>query len=133
MSESIDVTKIMEEIRDNIKTSGADQIPLSFADQKIVEKVRSDDKIEEAVRYISYNFEVQPYQMLEGNPAKVFVKKCIRKLASFFFLPIVGQQNALNQQYLYVAETVLEQREQIALLKEELARLERVVDSREGK
>ena len=62
MSESIDVTKIMEEIRDNIKTSGADQIPLSFADQKIVEKVRSDDKIEEAVRYISYNFEVQPYQ-----------------------------------------------------------------------
>ena len=68
---------------------------------------------------------MQPCQLLTGNPVKVFVKRCIRKLAGYFFLPIVQQQNVLNQYYLYVAETVVEQKNEIKTLKAEIERLEK--------
>lgn len=121
MAEQIDVTKIMEGIRAEIKASGADQIPLSFAD-KI--DCKGPSGLDSAVEYISYNYEVQPCQLLVGNPIKVFVKRCIRKLAGFFFLPIVQQQNTLNQYYAYLAETIVDQRNEIESLKEEIKRLE---------
>lgn len=126
MAEVINVEKIMDEIRANIKASGADKIPLTIADQqvtKVAEEGPSD--LEQAVEYITYNYEVQPCQLLTGNPVKVFVKRCIRKLAGYFFLPIVQQQNVLNQYYLYVAETVVEQKNEIKTLKDEIERLEK--------
>lgn len=126
MAEVINVEKIMDEIRANIKASGADKIPLTIADQqvtKVAEEGPSD--LEQAVEYITYNYEVQPCQLLTGNPVKVFVKRCIRKLAGYFFLPIVQQQNVLNQYYLYVAETVVEQKNEIKTLKAEIERLEK--------
>ena len=134
MAENIDVTKIMQEIREEIKASGADKIPLSFAD-KPAHGAASDtgNKLDDAVKYISYNYEVQPYQLLTGNPVKVFIKKCIRKVAGFFFLPIVGQQNTLNQNYLYVAEAVVDQRNEIDSMKKRIAELESRLNSGEKK
>ena len=128
MSENIDVVKIMEEIRQNIKDSGADKIPLSFVDRRSDTAVSSGDRLDDAVRYISYNYEVQPYQMLTGNPVKVFIKKCIRKAASFFFLPIVGQQNTLNYSYLLVSESVRDQRDEIDQMKKTLEELRGKID-----
>ena len=126
MAEVINVEKIMDEIRENIKASGADQIPLTIADQKTVkEAAPAPSDLDQAVEYITYNYEVQPCQLLTGNPVKVFVKRCIRKLAGYFFLPIVQQQNTLNQYYLYVAETVVDQKNEIAALKAEIERLEK--------
>lgn len=126
MAEVINVEKIMDEIRDNIRTSGADKIPLTIADQKTVnEAVEGPTDLEQAVEYLTYNYEVQPCQLLTGNPVKVFVKRCIRKLAGYFFLPIVQQQNVLNQYYLYVAETVVDQKNEIKTLKAEIERLEK--------
>lgn len=126
MAEVINVEKIMDEIRENIKTSGADKIPLTIADQKVAKaEAEGPTDLEQAVEYLTYNYEVQPCQLLTGNPVKVFVKRCIRKLAGYFFLPIVQQQNALNQYYLYVAETVVDQKNEIKTLKAELERLEK--------
>lgn len=126
MAEVINVEKIMDEIRENIRTSGADKIPLTIADQKTVKAAaEGPSDLEQAVEYLTYNYEVQPCQLLTGNPVKVFVKRCIRKLAGYFFLPIVQQQNELNQYYLYVAETVVEQKNEIKTLKAEIERLEK--------
>ncbi len=134
MADNIDVKKIMQEIREEIKSSGADKIPLSFADKPAHGAAGgTGDKLEEAVKYISYNYEVQPYQLLTGNPVKVFIKKCIRKVAGFFFLPIVGQQNTLNQNYLYVAEAVVDQRNEIDSMKKKIAELESRLDAKENK
>ncbi len=117
MAEDINVEKIMQEIRDEIKSSGADKIPLSFADRTNGAHTGSGNRLDDAVKYISYNYEVQP-------PVKVFIKKCIRKVAGFFFLPIVGQQNTLNQNYLYVAEAVVDQRNEIESMKKKIEDLE---------
>jgi len=126
MAEVINVEKIMDEIRENIKTSGADKIPLTIADQNTVkEEQAAPTDLEQALEYLTYNYEVQPCQLLTGNPIKVFVKRCIRKLAGYFFLPIVQQQNVLNQYYLYVAETVVDQKNEIKTLKAEIERLEK--------
>lgn len=126
MAEVINVEKIMDEIRENIKTSGADKIPLTIADQKVAKaEAEGPTDLEQAVEYLTYNYEVQPCQLLTGNPVKVFVKRCIRKLAGYFFLPIVQQQNVLNQYYLYVAETVVDQKNEIKTLKAEIERLEK--------
>ena len=126
MAEVINVEKIMDEIRENIKTSGADKIPLTIADQKVAKaEAECPTDLEQAVEYLTYNYEVQPCQLLTGNPVKVFVKRCIRKLAGYFFLPIVQQQNVLNQYYLYVAETVVDQKNEIKTLKAEIERLEK--------
>ena len=130
MSETngIDVTKIMEEIRANIKESGADKIPLSFADES---SGASASTLDEAVRYLAYNYEVTAYKMLEGNKIKRFFKKCIRKAGSFFVLPIVAQQNKLNYHYYMVCEAVRNQKNEIEDLQKTLADLESKVDALE--
>ena len=120
--DKIDVEKIMERIRQEIKDTGADKIPLSFEERKTdrIEDTAVDSdgsRLDEAVKYISYNYEVQPYQQLTGNPVKVFIKKAIRKTASFFFLPVVGQQNTLNFNYFLVSEAVRDQKKEIEELK----------------
>ena len=125
----IDVTKIMEQIRQDIKESGADRIPLSFQDSNSTEA----STLDEAVRYLAYNYEVTAYQMLEGNKIKRFFKKCIRKAGSFFVLPIVAQQNKLNYHYYMVCEAVKNQKNEIADLKKTLTDLESKVDALEKK
>ena len=125
----IDVTKIMEQIRQDIKESGADRIPLSFQDSNS----SSASTLDEAVRYLAYNYEVTAYQMLEGNKLKRFFKKCIRKAGSFFVLPIVAQQNKLNYHYYMVCEAVKNQKNEIADLQKTLSDLESKVDSLEKK
>ncbi len=125
----IDVTKIMEQIRQDIKESGADRIPLSFQDSNSTEA----STLDEAVRYLAYNYEVTAYQMLEGNKLKRFFKKCIRKAGSFFVLPIVAQQNKLNYHYYMVCEAVKNQKNEIADLKKTLSDLESKVDALEKK
>ena len=125
----IDVTKIMEQIRQDIKESGADRIPLSFQDSNS----SSASTLDEAVRYLAYNYEVTAYQMLEGNKLKRFFKKCIRKAGSFFVLPIVAQQNKLNYHYYMVCEAVRNQKNEIADLQKTLTDLEAKVDALEKK
>lgn len=126
MAENIDVTKIMEEIRANIKESGADKIPLSFQDTS---SGASASTLDEAVRYLAYNYEVTAYHMLEGGKIKRFIKKCIRKAGSFFVLPIVAQQNKLNYHYYMVCEAVKNQKTEIEDLEKTLAALEQRVAS----
>ena len=78
---------------------------------------------------LSYNYEVQPYQLLTGNPVKVFIKKCFRKVGSFFFLPIVGQQNTLNFHFFIVSEAVKEEKREIEELTKVAEKLEADIEA----
>ena len=135
MMDQINVEKIMESIREEIKTSGADKIPLSFDDSKNHLPASEDpsDRLSSAIKYLSYNYEVQPYQMLTGNPVKVFIKKVFRKIGSFFFIPIVGQQNILNYHFFLVSEAVADQKNEIEELKGILDDLNGKIDKLEGR
>lgn len=131
---NIDIEAIMAEIRENIKTSGADKIPLSFNDSGSSNITSGNDKLSAAVSYVSCNYEVQPYELLTGNPIKVFVKKCIRKLGSFFFLPIVAQQNTLNYNFYMVADAIKDQANEVENLKKKVTDLEKqLADLKEKK
>ena len=93
----------------------------------------SASTLDEAVRYLAYNYEVTAYKMLEGNKIKRLFKKCIRKAGSFFVLPIVAQQNKLNYHYYMVCEAVRNQKNEIADLQKTLTDLEAKVDALEKK
>lgn len=125
----IDIEEIMQDIRKSIKESGADKIPLSFDDGKYARRQQiSDAALDDAVDYISRNYELAPYQLYIGNPIKVFIKKAIRKLAAFFVIPIVQQQNELNANFMIVSGAVRQQREEIARLSGEIEELSRKID-----
>jgi len=128
---NINVDKIMEDIRAQIKESGADKIPLSFAESANAGAGASSN-LDEAVQYISYNYEVAAYHMLEGNPVKRFIKKCIRKAGSFFVLPIVAQQNKLNYNFYLVSDAVRNQKHEIEELNGVIDKLESRVKELEG-
>lgn len=108
MNNDINVEKIMSDIRADIVAKGRDKEKLSFIDQEAALDTNSSDSgLEDAVDYISYNYEVKPYDILQGNKIAVFVKRVIRKLTSFLIMPIVAQQNTLNYYYYRVSEAIL--------------------------
>lgn len=130
MDNTVDIERIMEEIRDEIVRTGKDKQPLSFTD---VESTKRNGDLDEAIDYISYNYEVQPYAPLQGNKVAVFFKKVIRKITGFFILPVVRQQNTLNYYYYRVSETIGEVRSDNEELKKRADNLEKRIKALEEK
>ena len=107
MDKTIDVESIMRQIREDQIAKGRDKEALNIIDREAAEdKCRESTELEDAVEYLSCNYEVQPYEVLRGNKIAVFIKRCIRKVTGFFILPIVRQQNTLNYYYYRIAETI---------------------------
>ena len=138
----INIELIMKQIREGIKERGADKIPLSFREETHScgathangasrDFSSRDDDISKSVTYLGTNYEVSAYEMLLWNKIKVFIKKVIRKLAAFFVLPIVRQQNILNYHYYRVAEAVAIQRDEVEELKKIENELEKRVEALE--
>lgn len=117
--QEISVEKIMEDIRNDIKASGRDKIPLSFNDTG-----STASNSNSALSYISTHYEIEAYEYLTGNKLKVFVKKVIRKLNSFFYLPVVRQQNTLNYYYYKVIEATYDTNKENQALKKRIDALE---------
>ena len=130
MDNTVDIERIMEEIRDEIVRTGKDKQLLSFTD---VESTKRNGDLDEAIDYISYNYEVQPYAPLPGNKIAVFFKKVIRKITGFFILPVVRQQNTLNYYYYRVSETIGEVRSDNEELKKRADNLEKRIKALEEK
>ncbi len=130
MDNTVDIEKIMESIRDEIVRTGKDKEPLSFED---VESTKRNGDLDEAIDYISYNYEVQPYEPLPGNRIKVFFKKVIRKITGFFILPVVRQQNTLNYYYYRISETIGEVKSDNVELKKRADDLEKRIRALEQK
>lgn len=98
----IDVDEIMQQIRAEIKEKGLDSSMLSFEDVPFDKEVSHADSefrigsLLQSVEYLNIRNQIEPYKPITGNPAAVFVKKVIRKLVKFYFLPVITEQNALN-------------------------------------
>ena len=134
MEKTVDVESIMRQIREDIVKNGRDKQPLNFIDLEAAEdKSKTGNDLEEAVDYISCNYEVQPYEVLRGNKIAVFIKRCIRKVTGFFILPIVRQQNTLNYYYYRISETIVDVKNDNEDLKKRADLLEKRISELERK
>ena len=139
--EKIDVEKIMEEIRQEIREKGYDANMLSFRDVEGEEELPLGQeerfRLEELERHVqeaSLHAEVPWYYQAEGSLPVRLVKKVIRKLIRFAYVPIVESQNRenqmLNQSLRQVLAYVKEQQERMEILEK---RLEAVEDETQAK
>ena len=92
---SINIEEIMSEIKRNIKEQGLTSDMLSFEDVPF-NKTAQSGSAPEALDYLTSHYYIQPYKEIQGNPVKVFVKKVLRKLVTFYVAPIVFEQNDFN-------------------------------------
>lgn len=107
----IDIEKIMEEIRKEIKKKNYPTDLIKFEDVKYdeasVELLELDSikfnssNFKSDIVYLKNNKEVQAWRYYDANGLlgrlKVFFKKVIRKLTKFYVEPIVIDQNILNE------------------------------------
>ena len=94
-NECINIEEIMSEIKRNIKEQGLTSDMLSFEDVPF-NKTAQSGSAPEALDYLTSHYYIQPYKEIQGNPVKVFVKKVLRKLVTFYVAPIVFEQNDFN-------------------------------------
>lgn len=93
----IDVEKIMEEIKAEIKRKGYTNDMLSFSDVSVFQTdVFNDDVFSDALDSVSRKWNVSYYKPLVGNPLKIFVTKVIRKIIKPLMFPLVTEQTEFN-------------------------------------
>lgn len=101
----INVEKIMEEIRAEIKKKGyVDDLP-DFSDTFCTiapshRGIFDKDEFQKSVQYLNENWNIQAYRQLVGNglagKIKVLIRKIIRKCIKFYIEPIVEEQDKFN-------------------------------------
>lgn len=103
--QQIDIEKIMDEIRADIKEKGYTADMLDFQDVSIPERGFSynESEFENLVNAINATCSVPWYRDLGNGGIKVFVKKVIRKIMTFLIAPIAEDQMKFN---VNVANTV---------------------------
>lgn len=98
---SVNIEKIMQEIRDEIKEKGYTYDMLSFnevdAPLCIDNKTASIEGTEKSLVYMDNASSVLAYRPLAGSKLAILVKKVIRKLTKFYVEPIVESQNEFNK------------------------------------
>lgn len=96
----INIEKIMNEIRQEIREKGYSYNMLSFSE---VTDTAADSSVElnlpeleQNMNYLNNSYNVISYRPLTGNKLVVLVKRVIRKLTKFYVEPIVAAQNEFN-------------------------------------
>ena len=131
----VDVEKIMEEIRQEIKEKGYNDSMLSFRDvdgSEQLKELTSDvfdlGEMERVVQQINMRSHLELYHPVEGSAFANFFKKVIRRLCRFMLIPIVDHQNAYNssaaQSMNQALSYIKEQQKIIANLEERIKALE---------
>lgn len=92
--ESINIELIMEEIRNEIKAKGYTNDMLSFED--VVASNTKKMTMEDYYDILNNTWNIPAYRVLSGNAVKIFIKKVLRKLMSFYVEPIAMEQTAFN-------------------------------------
>lgn len=133
INQTINVEKILCEIRREIKEKGFSKDKLGFEDNfddfflSLIPKNDDVVDIEQQMDNLRSSWDIQPYKPLNGNPLVVFIKRIIRKSIKFFLMPIVKEQNAFNWSVLQILERNYEQKIEIEKLHSQLAQIERLV------
>ena len=104
----VNIEKIMDGIRAEIKEKGYTSDMLSFKDvtRKSTSRGGSIDNLDLAVTLnTADSLAIVPLERpITGNPIAVFIKKLIRKFIRFYIRPIVEQQNEFNAQIVLATE-----------------------------
>ena len=97
----VDVEKIMQEIRDEIKEKGLDKEILSFESIQPVHSGSGEDSFDyeffiDNVNKANATCLIELDKPLQGNPVSVFIKRVVRKLTRFYIAPVVSTQAEFN-------------------------------------
>lgn len=122
--QSVDVEKIMEEIRANISARGETDEALSFDESSadleygneiMGSVVYSDKELHHYVVSANQEHNIPFYQMIPKGGFKSFLKRSIRKIIAFIILPLRDAQNRYNanvvQALMQIEAYSLDQRE----------------------
>lgn len=104
--QTVDVEKIMEEIRKNIEVRGVSEEVLGFnevdSDTEIRngipvdEMIYDENDLNQYIRYARAAHNIPYYEPIQGGKLKVFVKRVMRKLMAFQMQPLRERQNHFN-------------------------------------
>ncbi len=97
----VDIEKIMQEIREEIKEKGLDkELPAFESGAPIrcgaVYECFDEDYFYENVEQMNQTCLIQPDRPIAGNPIAVLIKKTIRKLTRFYIAPAFCDQSQFN-------------------------------------
>lgn len=106
MNSEINIEKIMEEIRQDIKNKGFveiaprfEDIPLSYSDMGMESEEFDRTEFQKSLDYINLNWDVPYYFNIGSKKITVFIKRVIRKLVKFLVWPINQKQNEMNANF----------------------------------
>ncbi len=145
--QAVDIEKIMEEIRREIKEKGYKEEDLHFKDIALDAEEPSGmrysrEDAERQLDYLSFHSDNPVFFPLSGNPVKTFVQRVIRRIFLFVIYPAFQFQNKHNatvtrflkqsMNYMNENEALMEQlkkqQEQIDRLNEEVENLKKRQD-----
>lgn len=126
----INIEKIMEEIREDIKNRGYKDEDIDFenitGNVKAVLGVKTDFsafELKHAVEGAAGQHKIEYYRMIPKGGLKSFIQRSIRKMVRFMMIPMVDQQNQFNYQmvvcmrqmeaYVNECDSRLEQKDQV--------------------
>lgn len=100
---NIDIERIMDEIRENIKRRGYKEEDIDFenitGNVKAVLGVKTDFssyEFEHSLKTASSLHYIEYYRMIPKGGLKSFIQRLIRKIVKFMMIPMVDQQNQYN-------------------------------------
>lgn len=106
MNSEIDIKKIMEEIRQEIRERGYCQSDIKFEDIPIDHEDLGTDREEfnreefqKNIDYINARWEVAYYFPIGEGKIRIFIKRVIRKLVKFLIYPMNQDQNEMNASF----------------------------------
>lgn len=135
--EQIDVKKIMEEIRNEIREKGYSPDELSFKDVSIPEVCPENNEnnalgLTAGIMEAAACQRVDLYYPLSGNALKKIIKKVLRKLIGLVLVPVTLEQdryNAIMVRNMQIVQNHIEdQQREIEALKRQVNELEAQIE-----
>ena len=132
--QEIDVEKIMEEIRQEIKEKGYKESDLSFQDipvskvvNEIIRQEYSPQEFQNLLRQMNGSTNTHFYRPVGGG-IKGFVKKVVRKLIAPIVLPVCEEQELFNS---LTVQTMNQMQLYIELQEKRINELEKMISGEE--
>ncbi len=121
----IDVEKIMEEIRDEIKKNGYESSKQKFEDVKINNSIYSEENFNIAKSAINNSWHLKIFAPIPGHGLKHFIKRLVRKIVRAAFYQQFEIQQTFNENVVKaineLSALVKEQEERIEMLESQLS------------
>lgn len=131
--QEIDIEKIMEEIRQEIRDKGYKEEDLDFADiavisTKTVTAGYDPEELERQAAYLNANSQNPICFPLSGNPVKVFLQKVLRRCFLFVIFQAFQFQNRFNISVTCFLNQVRNYQAENSELKEQLKKQQEQID-----